>query len=296
MTAALSLGIPNFGGWAAAGPRALLDVARAAEDAGIERIVVTDHVVLGDNLDAYSWGRFPTGPEAPWLEPLTFLSAAAAVTSTVRLATGILIAPLRPAAVLAKTAATLDVLSRGRIDLGVGVGWQREEYDALGLSFAERGALLDETVAACRQLWTRLPASYAGEHVKVDGVYCSPRPLQSRLPVWFGGTLNARNLRRIVELGDGWIPIMGATIDDIRTGVQRLHDAADRPLDVQAPVRVQRDTDGEVDLPATMAAVPQLIAAGVTNVYVNVASLVESATEAPGPLARLAAEFRAAQP
>src|SRR3954452_14948302 len=135
----LSLGLPNFGGWVGNDWRTLLDIARAAEDAGVERIVVTDHVVLGYGTDAYSWGRFPTAPDGPWLEPLTCLTAIAAVTERLRLATGILIAPLRPAAVLAKTVATLDVMSGGRVDLGVGVGWHREEYDALGLDFKARG-------------------------------------------------------------------------------------------------------------------------------------------------------------
>ena len=129
----LSLGIPNFGSWAGSDPHSLLDVAKAADDAGVDRLVVSDHVVLGPNLDAYRWGRFPTGPEAPWHEPLTCLTAFAAVTERVRLSTGILIAPLRRAPLLAKTVATLDVVSGGRVDLGVGVGWQREEYDAVGL-------------------------------------------------------------------------------------------------------------------------------------------------------------------
>jgi len=126
----LSIGLPNFGSWIGAEWSGLLDLARAADEAGVDRIIVNDHVVIGRNTDAYVWGRFPTGPDAPWLEPFTCLAAIAAVTSQVRLGTGIVIAPLRPAVVLAKTVATLDVLSGGRVDLGVGVGWQKEEYDA----------------------------------------------------------------------------------------------------------------------------------------------------------------------
>src|SRR5207247_2385322 len=98
-------------------------------------------------------GRQPTGPDGHWLEPLTVLSMVAAVTSRVRLATGILIAALRRPVVLAKTTATLDVLSGGRLDLGVGVGWQREEYEAAGLDFHDRGRLLDHTLAVCQTLW-----------------------------------------------------------------------------------------------------------------------------------------------
>src|SRR3954452_18001098 len=185
---ALSLGVPNFGAWADDWPD-VLDLARAADDAGVDRLVVTDHVVMGRNTDAYVWGRFPTPPEAPWLELLTCLAAIATATTRVRLATGIVIAPLRPAAVLAKTVATLDVLSGGRVDLGVGVGWQREEYVATGVDFSRRGDLLDHTIAACRELWSALPASYDGGGISFRDVYCSPLPSQGRLPVWFSGTL-----------------------------------------------------------------------------------------------------------
>ena len=288
---ALSVGVPNFGGWAGGDWRALLGIARVAEDCGVDRLVVSDHVVLGCNLDAYAWGRFPTPPDGPWLEPLACLTAMAAVTERVRLATGILIAPLRPAPLLAKTVATLDVLSGGRVDLGVGVGWQREEYDALGLDFADRGRLLDETMAACRELWSALPASYTSQSTTFSDTFCAPLPAQERLPVWFSGTLNARNLRRIVEWGDGWIPIMGASLDDIRTGAERLRAATDRPLDIQAPLPLARHDDRSVDMRATMEHVPDLIAAGVTNVYVNVAALASSPAAAEGALVGFAHAF-----
>jgi probable F420-dependent oxidoreductase len=290
----LSLGVPNFGSWVGDDWHRLLDVAHAAENAGVDRLVVSDHVVLGRGTDAYAWGRFPTAPDGPWLEPLTCLTAIAAATTRLRLATGILIAPLRPAVVLAKTVATLDVLSGGRVDLGVGVGWHHEEYDALGLDFTARGRLLDETMAACRTLWSDLPASYESASASFTDIFCSPQPAQERLPVWFSGTLNARNLRRIGELGDGWIPIMGATIDDIRDGASRLRAEVDRPLDIQAPLRPVRRESGTLDLDATMAGAPELVEAGVTNVYVNVAMLAPSPTEAPAALAHAVAAFRAA--
>jgi probable F420-dependent oxidoreductase len=290
----LSLGVPNFGSWVGDDWHRLLDVAHAAENAGVDRLVVSDHVVLGRGTDAYAWGRFPTAPDGPWLEPLTCLTAIAAAKTRLRLATGILIAPLRPAVVLAKTVATLDVLSGGRVDLGVGVGWHHEEYDALGLDFTARGRLLDETIAACRALWSDLPASYQSESTSFTDIFCSPKPAQERLPVWFSGTLNARNLRRVVELGDGWIPIMGATTEDIRDGAARLRAATDRPLEVQAPLRPVRRESGTLDLDATMAGAPELVEAGVTNVYMNVAILAASPTEAPAALAHAVAAFRAA--
>jgi probable F420-dependent oxidoreductase len=292
MGVTLTVGIPNFGGWSGGDWRALLDVARACDDTGVDRLVVNDHVVMGRRTDAYVWGRFPTAPDGPWLEPMTTLAAMAAVTTRVRLATGILIAPLRPAAVLAKTAATLDVLSGGRLDLGVGVGWQSEEYDAVGLEFAARGQRLDDTIGACRALWSQAPAAYASDSATFGDTFCSPRPAQERLPVWFSGSLNARNLRRIVDLGDGWIPIMGATTEMIRDGAQQLGVAAGRPIAVQAPVPIVKADDGSHDVAATMGGVPMLTAAGANDIYVNIASFAAAPVEAPDVLIRLVTAFR----
>jgi probable F420-dependent oxidoreductase len=291
-TTTLTVGIPNFGGWAGGDWQALLDVARACDDTGVDRLVVNDHVVMGRRTDAYVWGRFPTAPDGPWLEPLTVLAAMASVTERVRLATGILIAPLRPAAVLAKTVATLDVLSGGRLDLGVGTGWQSEEYDAVGLDFDARAQRLDDTIGACRVLWSSMPASFTSETTSFDDTFCAPQPAQQRLPVWFAGALTARNLRRIVELGDGWIPIMGASLDDIRAGAERLRAATERPLVVQAPAPVEKAADGSRDPAATMAGVPSLLAAGANDIYVNVASFASSPAEAPDALRRLITAFR----
>lgn len=139
----------------------LLDRAIAADRAGVDQLVVSDHVVMGQNLDAYAkselggreGGRLPTDSFGSWLEPLTLLAVISGLTSTIRLGTGVLIAGLRRPVVLAKSVATLDVLSCGRVDLGVGIGWQREEYEAAGLSFHRRGRILDHTLEVCQILW-----------------------------------------------------------------------------------------------------------------------------------------------
>ena len=291
MSATLSVGLSNFGAWSAGDWRGLVDLARVAEDAGVDRIVVVDHVVMGRNTDAYVWGRFPVPPEAPWLEPLTVLTAMAMVTTRIRLSTGILIAPLRPAALLAKQVATLDVLSGGRVDLGVGVGWQKEEYDAEGLRFADRGRLLEETIAACRALWSQLPAAYTSDSVSFTETFCSPQPAQSRLPVWFAGTLTERMATRIATMGDGWIPIMGATVDDVRAGAERLRREVDRPVQVQARAPMGM-VDGRPDVTATIANVPELIDAGATDISFNLAAFAPSPGDAPDALKRLAAAFQ----
>jgi probable F420-dependent oxidoreductase len=274
-----SLGLPTFGAGLSGGWRSLLDIARAAEDAGVDRLIVVDHVVNGPHVDRYPWGRFPTGPDGDWLEPLTVLTAVAAATTHIRLGTGILVAPLRPAALLAKTAATLDVLSGGRLDLGVGTGWQEEELRALGVDPARRGAALTDTIAACRALWAPGPASFSSETVSFEEVYCAPKPVQPRLPVLFSGTLTARNVRRVVELGDGWIPILGSTTVDVGDGVATLREAYEQAgrdaadLQVRHALTPVRTHDGRLDLPATMAPMPELVAAGVTDVTLNLLSL-----------------------
>jgi probable F420-dependent oxidoreductase len=268
----LTISLPTFGTMPGGDWRRLLDLARQADDAGIDRIVISDHVVNGPDVASYPWGTFPTGPDADWLEPLTVLTALGAVTERVRLSTGILIAPLRPAALLAKTVATLDVLTAGRLDLGVGTGWQAAEFEALGVDHARRGSVLTDTVAACRALWEHLPASFESSSFSFHDVYCAPQPVQRPLPVWFSGVLHGRNIARVAELGNGWIPIMGLPIDGIAEGVDLLRDQLARcgraidELTVRAPARVVRDADGRPDVEATMASVPDLVAIGATDI------------------------------
>jgi probable F420-dependent oxidoreductase len=253
----------------------LLDHARMAEAAGVDRILLTDHVVMGERTDAYPWGPFPYPPDTPWLEPLTVISAMAAVTKRVRFSTKILIAPLRPAPLLAKTLATLDVLSRGRMEVGVGTGWQREEFLASGVDWRRRGPLLTDTIAACRALWTESPASFRSESFSFDRIWCTPKPLQpDGIPVWFAGSLHARNVERICRLGDGWIPAPYSPLEVLREGVPRLREAWQRAgrepgrLQVQGDLDAVRGSDGRPDLRSSLAAVPAWAEAGATTVNV----------------------------
>src|SRR5215470_2084446 len=171
----------------------LFDAARVADQAGVDRLVVSDHVVFGERLEEYArpeiggqaGGKQPTGPDGHWLEPLTTLAYLAGITSRIRLATGILLAALRRPAVLAKSAATLDVLSGGRLDLGVGVGWQRAEYDAAGLDFSARGGLLDHTLEVCRTLWREQRASWDSPGLHFEGIHMMPKPAApGGVPLW----------------------------------------------------------------------------------------------------------------
>ncbi len=268
----LHLGLANYGPTTV--PARLLDDASAADAAGIDALTLVDHVVLGGNLGRYPYGAFPGGPETPWLEPLTMLAGIAARTSRIRLATGVLIAPLRGAAVLAKAAATLDLLSGGRLDLGVGTGWLAKEYEAAGLDFADRGGLLDDTLAACEALWRGGPTAFSSPRLSFDDVWCHPTPAQrDGIPLWLAGELHRRNLDRIVRHGSGWIPSPTATVDDVRAGVDAVHQALASAGREPGSVRVRvalpviRDDDRRPQLDRSFAAVPDLLAFGATDVH-----------------------------
>jgi probable F420-dependent oxidoreductase len=285
--------------------RAMLDTARAMDEAGVDRLVVSDHVVFGENLDAYgdpsiggqTGGRQPTGPDGTWLEPLTVLTAIAATTTRIRLGTAVLLAALRRPAVLAKQLATLDVLSGGRVDLGVGVGWQREEYDAVGLSFEDRGRLLDHTLEVCQTLWTQQRASYQSPELTFDGIHQMPKPVQpGGVPVWISGTVNNAVARRIARFGSGWIP-WGPAYGDIAGSVAAMKDKVlafggdPTDLQVQGIARVVKGRDGSFDLAATMSEIPALVAAGVTDVRFP-ASFSADRDDAGEVLSSLVAAFR----
>ncbi len=275
----LSVSLTTFAAEDPGGWTPLFRQARLLDAAGVDRLVVSDHIVFGERLEEYgrpeiggqAGGRQPTGPDGHWLEPLTTLAVLAGMTTQIRLGTNILIAALRRPAVLAKTAATLDVLSDGRLDLGVGVGWQREEYEAAGLSFGGRGRLLDHSLEVCQSLWREPRASYASPELQFEGIHMMPKPLQEGgVPIWVAGTVHTRVARRIVRFGSGWIP-WGAAASDVVSGITQMRAALDAighdasGLRVVGHLRTARIEAGEVDIERTMVAVPPLVAAGVTD-------------------------------
>ena len=277
----LALGLPPATAlYGAREQHRIVDLARAADDAGIDTVVHSDHVIMGERTDRYPFGTFPFPSGSPWLEPLTALAV---------------IAGLRRAPLLAKTAATLDALSRGRLELGVGTGWQAEEYEAMGVDFERRAQILDDTVVACRALWAPGgPAAADLTTIGFEGIWCDPKPVQPGGPaVLFSGPLTRRNLRRITELGDGWIPIMGEPASGVADGVQRIGEAwalAGRdPADlrVRHTLPVERAPAGGADLDRTLAGAPALAELGVTEVSVPVAAFVQDPEAALGWVAGL---------
>ena len=187
--------------------------ARAAEDSGFESLWTVEHVVVPSNYEsAYPYspsGKMPGAADMPIPDPLIWLTWVAAATTRINLATGILILPQRNPVVLAKELATLDQLSRGRLILGIGVGWLEEEFDAIGVSFAERGRRADEYVRAMRALWTEDQATFHGEFANFDNCILRPRPVHGTVPIHVGGHTDPA-ARRAGRLGDGYFPGKGS--------------------------------------------------------------------------------------
>ncbi len=276
--------------------RGLLETARIADDVGIDQLVLTDHVVMGERTDRYPYGRFPYPSQEPWPEPLTTLAAVAGCTERIRLATGVLIAPLRPPVLLAKTLATLDALSGGRLDLGVGTGWQREEFEASGIPFEGRASRMDDVLRACRVLWSEAPASFSSPTVSFEKVWCLPRPVQpGGIPIWFGVRLSERNVARVVELGAGWMPLLRSE-QELFEGAKVLREAfaaAGRDpatLGIRAPVPLATDSSGRPDLERTLGELPRLREAGATVASFALAAHARSRDEIAPFLERLGRE------
>lgn len=194
----------------AEGARAL---GAAAENAGFDSIWTVEHVVVPQGYESeYPYdpsGRMPGKESVPLPDPLIWLAYLAAATSTVRLATGILILPQRNPLVVAKQCATLDQMSGGRLTLGVGAGWLQEEFDALDVPFEERGRRLDDHIGALRAAWGAQPASFDGEFTHFDNVFSSPQPVDGSVPIVVGGH-SAPAARRAGRLGDGFFPGRGS--------------------------------------------------------------------------------------
>jgi probable F420-dependent oxidoreductase len=209
-------------------PERACGLARSAEEAGFESIWTVDHVVVPAGYrSTYPYdpsGRLPSGEDAPFPDPLIWLAYVARVTSTIRLATGILILPQRNPLVLAKELATLDYLSSGRVTLGVGIGWLKEEFEALGIPFEKRGARTEEAIAAMRALWSQERASAEGATVSFRDVYLRPQPPGGTIPVHIGGHTEVA-AQRAGRIGDGFFPF-GVYGEDLQGLVEMMNRAA----------------------------------------------------------------------
>ena len=218
-------------------PERLGIIARKGEEFGFDTLLTGDHILVPKNISSvYPYtegGEFPGSGSGESMEQITLLSYIAGQTSKIRLVTSVLIVPHRNPLIAAKSLATLDVLSGGRLVVGVGVGWMREEFEALGLPpFEERGAVTDEYIRAFKVLWTEDDPHFEGKYISFDDISFLPKPVQKpHPPIWVGGESRPA-LRRTAELADGWYPLgsnptfpMG-TPEQLKAGLERLAEYA----------------------------------------------------------------------
>jgi len=208
----------------------VLAFARRMEDLGYDSLWASDHVVIPHHIESrypYSeTGAFPLPPGANFLEPLTTLALVAGVTERVKLGTTILVLPHRHPVLAAKSLATLDHLSGGRVILGAGVGWMREEIELLGVPFDRRGAWSDEAIAVMRACWRDERTRYHGRFFSFEDVGAFPKPVRGDIPIWIGGH-TARALKRVVSIADGWHAAF-ASVDALELGIASLREECAR--------------------------------------------------------------------
>jgi probable F420-dependent oxidoreductase len=238
----------------------------AVEALGYAHVLAYDHVVGADPAVHEGW-RGPYDVDTTFHEPFVLFGYLAAVTS-LELVTGIIILPQRQTALVAKQAAEVDLLTGGRFRLGVGLGWNAVEYEALGKEFSDRGRRVDDQIELMRRLWTERSVSFEGTDERVTGAGIAPLPVQRPIPVWFGGS-SAPAYRRMGRLADGWFPQVsfGPRLDDARAQVEAAaRDAGRDPSTIGMEGRVNW-TAAEHD--ALAAEVDGWRAAGATHLSVN---------------------------
>ena len=258
------------------GPRAI-ELVQAGEAAGFESAWTVEHTVVPANYDSpYPYspdGKMAGGhDDIPLPDPLMWMAYVAGVTSSIKLATGILILPQHNPVITAKQVATLDAMSGGRVLLGIGVGWMREEFEAIGASFDDRGVRTDEYVAVMRELWTADKPTFHGQFVNFDETYCRPQPAQGSVPIIVGGDTKFA-ARRAGRLGDGYFPARGAP--------QELLDLARSTAEEHGrdPEQIEITTQ----LPDDLDEIPALAARGVSRLLVPVSPMAGLATVIANP-------------
>jgi probable F420-dependent oxidoreductase len=205
-------------------PAAIRDYAQAVEGMGYQHILVYDHVVGASTATRPNW-RGPYTSDTSFHEPFALFGFLAGFTRQLELTTGVIILPQRQTVLVAKQTAEVDVLSQGRMRLGIGIGWNPVEYEALNEDFHNRGARIEEQVVVLRALWTEPVVTFQGKWHHIDTAGIKPMPVQQPIPIWFGGSPTEQILKRIARLGDGWFPQMtDPASDEARQAIQHLRD------------------------------------------------------------------------
>jgi len=295
----LKVGINFMGSDVRLGPSfgRVLALAREADQRGIDMLTFPDHLAIGRRAfeaPLHFGEPFPFPRSMAWYEPVTALAALAAVTQRAQLSVNVLVAPLRSALFIAKQIATLDVISHGRVAIGMAGGWHDAEFDASGVPLAGRFGRLEEQIGVCRALWAGAPASYHGKHVQFEELYAMPLPVQgAALPIYLGLPATGRHVERIARLADGWSwgyvadPLLiAAGLAKIRQEMARIGRRS-APFEVKAFPSPIRRSDGTVDLDATFACVPALVETGVTIIEPNLHDYCSTAADIPQLLDQL---------
>jgi len=274
--------LPQFGPFAAGADVAerIARVARTADDLGYDVLWTAEHLILPYEIRTpYPYGaRFPFPVTDPMLEVVSTLSWVAALTRRVRLSCSVMILPYRHPVVLAKELATLDLLSDGRLLLGVAGGWLAEEFELLGVPFRERGARTDEAIALLLALWTEERVNFDGRFFRLRDAVAFPKPAQQPPPIWIGGGSPAA-LRRVARLGDGWIATPRPTLEALAADVAEIRRLAERAGRDPAAIGVASN-GAATSLDDLLARLPRLEKIGVTITSVPVLFWARSFTHA----------------
>jgi probable F420-dependent oxidoreductase len=219
-------------------PDSVVRIIATGEALGFDYVTVSDHIMVPRNLESkYPYtntGEFPAGPTAAWLEQLATTAFMAGITKKLRFVMSVMVVPHRPAVLTAKMLATIDHLSKGRLTLGIGVGWCREEFEAINAApFDDRGHVTDEWMAACKELWTSDDPRFNGKYVNFSDVVFAPKPPQQPIPIWVGGE-SGPALRRTVRYADCWYPVGTNpqlpmnTVERFKSGMAKLRETAEK--------------------------------------------------------------------
>ena len=233
-------------------PDSLRKIIVEGEALGFDYVTISDHIMVPRNLDSkYPYtdtGEFPAGTQAAWLDQLATTAWIAALTEKMRFVLSVMVVPHRPAVLTAKLLSTIDHLSKGRLTMGIGVGWCREEFEAIAAApFDDRGHVTDEWMAACTELFTASEPKFAGKYVNFDDVVFEPKPTQKPIPIWVGGE-SAPAIRRTVRYAHGWYPVGTNpqhpmnTLSRFKKGMERFRGFAEKggrdPKEIAIALRV----------------------------------------------------------
>jgi probable F420-dependent oxidoreductase len=220
----MEVGVIIHNAGAKASPESLVKTTQWADELGYHSVWLTDHVALKEEVNSWypyrTHGRWDYPPDTPWIDPLLSLAWVGATVPALKVGTSVLVIPLRNPVLLAKQLSSLDFLTGGRVILGAGAGWMKEEFDLMGQDFANRGKRAVEMVQLMRQLWSGETVDFQGEFYQVSGCKMYPRPVHGTIPVVWGGHSDAA-IKRVAKVGDGWHPTQ-ITLAELEAGVKKL--------------------------------------------------------------------------